>query len=416
MGTYIFFKKENIMKIAYLVNQYPKISHSFIRREIQALEKKGLHIKRYSIRYSQDSLVDIEDKQELQKTQFILNVGIFGLLINLFKTLIFYPLPFIKTFLFTLKIGYRSHSGILLNLAYFGEACVLSFSLKEQQINHIHAHFGTNSTTVAMLCSVLFDFTYSFTIHGPEEFDKPEAIALPEKIKKATFIIAISSYGKSQIFRWCDYQQWHKIHIIHCGLDEKFIDAKLTSITSKNNVVCVGRLCPQKGQLLLLKAIAKLKKKKIICQLTLVGDGELREDIENLAEKLGIKSQVEITGWANSDEVKQYITDAKLMVMPSFAEGLPVVIMESLALGIPVISTYIAGIPELVVNDECGWLIRAGDIDALDLAIEYALNLPIEKLEKMGNQGKVAVTKNHNIYEETEKLIKLFKQYLINNN
>ncbi|BAQ62823.1 glycosyl transferase [Geminocystis sp. NIES-3708] len=400
------------MKIAYLINQYPKISHSFIRREIQALEKKGLEIKRYSIRYSEDKLVDIEDKEELKETKFILNVGMIGLLINILKTIIFYPFNFIKTIIFTLKIGYKSDRGIVRNLAYLGEACVLSFWLKQENITHIHAHFGTNSATVAMLSNILFDFTYSFTIHGPEEFDKPETISLPEKIKKATFVVVISSYGKSQVYRWCDYPEWGKIHIIHCGLNEKFIDAKITPITLENNLVCVGRLCPQKGQILLLKAIARLKEKRIICNLTLVGDGELRREIENLAEKLEVKNQIIITGWASSEEVKQQITKAKLMVIPSFAEGLPVVIMESLALGIPVISTYIAGIPELIVNGESGWLIPAGDIDALTIAIESALNLPIEKLEEMGQKGKIAVNKNHNIYQETENLIKLFQSYL----
>lgn len=401
-----------MMKIAYLINQYPKISHSFIRREIQELEKKGLQIKRYSIRYSEDQLVDISDQKELDKTQFILNIGVAGLVINILKTIAFNPVNFLQALILTIKVGYGSDRGILRNLAYLAEACVLSFWLKKEQIKHIHAHFGTNSTTVAMLCCVLDDFTYSFTIHGPEEFDKPMAIALPEKIKRATFVVAISSYGKSQIYRWCDYQQWGKIHIIHCGLEEKFIQTDVTSITQENRLVCVGRLCPQKGQLLLLQAIGRLKEKGIICILTLVGDGELREEIEHLAEKLDIKEQIKITGWASSDEVKQQITQAKLMVMPSFAEGLPVVIMESLALGIPVISTYVAGIPELVINGESGWLIPAGDIDALTVVIELALNLPVEKLEEMGKKGKIAVNQNHDINKETETLKKLFYLHL----
>lgn len=400
------------MKIAYLINQYPKVSHSFIRREIHELEKKGLQINRYSIRYSEDQLVDIDDQKELDKTQFILNIGVGGLLINILKTITFKPVNFLKALTLTIKVGYGSDRGILRNLAYLAEACVLSFWLKNGQIKHIHAHFGTNSTTVAMLCCVLDSFTYSFTIHGPEEFDKPMAIALPKKIKRAAFVVAISSYGKSQIYRWCDYQEWGKIHIIHCGLEEKFIQAEVTSITQENRLVCVGRLCPQKGQLLLLEAIARLKEKGIICTLTLVGDGELRQEIEHLAENLDIKQQIIITGWANSDEVKQQITQAKLMVMPSFAEGLPVVIMESLALGIPVISTYVAGIPELVVNDESGWLIPAGDIDALTVAIESALNLPVEKLEEIGKKGKIAVNQNHDINKETEMLKKLFDLYL----
>lgn len=169
------------MKIAYLINQYPKVSHSFIRREIIALESLGVTIKRFSVRKIGDELVDDEDKEELLKTRFILELGIKGLLFYLLRVILFQPLNFIKALILTFKIGYRSERGVMVNLIYLVEACVLSFWLKQEQIRHIHAHFGTNSTTVAMLTSLLGNISYSFTIHGPEEFDKPDAIALSEK-------------------------------------------------------------------------------------------------------------------------------------------------------------------------------------------------------------------------------------------
>lgn len=392
------------MKIAYLINQYPKISHSFIRREIIALEAQKVEIKRFSVRSVAPELKDISDLNELSKTKFILKVGFFGLIINFLRTLIFQPLNFVKTFLLTIKIGYGSDRGILINLIYLAEACVLSFWLKQEGIRHIHAHFGTNSTAVAMLTSMLGNFTYSFTVHGPEEFDKPSAIALSEKIKRAVFVVAISNYGKSQLYRWCDYREWSKIHVVHCGLDEKFIQAEITPIPVENKLVCVGRLCPEKAQLLLLQAIKKLKDKNISCHLTLVGDGDLRGEIEDLADKLGIKEQITITGWVNSEEVKQYILESKIMVLPSFAEGLPVVIMESFALARPVISTSIAGIPELVVNGESGWLCIPGDIDSLTSAIALALTSPMETLEEMGKKAKEKVMENHDIHKEAQKL------------
>ncbi|MTF37325.1 glycosyltransferase family 4 protein [Cyanobacterium aponinum] len=402
------------MKIAYLINQYPKVSHSFIRREIIALESLGVTIKRFSVRKIGDELVDDEDKEELLKTRFILELGIKGLLFYLLRVILFQPLNFIKALILTFKIGYRSERGVMVNLIYLVEACVLSFWLKQEQIRHVHAHFGTNSTTVAMLTSLLGNISYSFTIHGPEEFDKPDAIALSEKIKRATFVVTISNYGKSQVYRWCEYQDWQKVHVIHCGLDEKFIQAEITPIPSENNLVCVGRLCPQKGQLLLLDAIARLKQKGIICQLTLVGDGELRQEIEKLAEKLHIKSQINITGWASSEEVKMKINEAKLMVIPSFAEGLPVVIMESFALGRPVISTYVAGIPELVVENESGWLCFAGDVESLTEKLEKALSLSPEKLNQIGIISKKKVKYNHDIEIEAKKLKNLFEIVVTN--
>ena len=401
------------MKIAYLVNQYPKVSHSFIRREILALEEQGFEIDRFSVRSCEGELVDPIDRQELAKTTVILAGGVIRLLINFLLVALLKPQLFIPALLLTIKIGYRSERGLLLNFAYLAEACVLSFLLKKQQIKHIHAHFGTNSTTVAMLCSMLGDFSYSFTIHGPEEFDKPMAIALGEKIKRAKFVSAISSYGQSQIFRWCDYRDWQKIHIIHCGLDEQFINAPLSPLTSENKLVCVGRLCPQKGQLLLMQALGKLKTQGVNFRLTLVGDGELREEVEQLAQKFNISEQVTITGWATTEEVKKHLQSAKIMVLPSFAEGLPVVIMESLALGVPVISTYVAGIPELVVENRSGWLIPAGDIDSLADTIVTGLKTPMETLQEMGKVGKEKVQIQHNINTETSNLAQLFNKYCL---
>ncbi|HIK37391.1 MAG: glycosyltransferase family 4 protein [Geminocystis sp.] len=403
------------MKIAYLINQYPKVSHSFIRREILALESLGVTIKRFSVRSLFSELQDKTDIDEWQKTKFILGVGIVGLLFHSLKWLVVSPRRFFSALVVALKIGYHSERGVLRHLAYLAEACVLASWLRGEEIKHIHAHFGTNSTAVAMLTSIVSDVTYSFTVHGPEEFDKPKAISLAEKIKRATFVVAISSYGRSQLYRWCDYSQWGKIHVIHCGLDNFFLEAdhqKRGEIQKENRLVCVGRLCPQKGQLLLVEAIRRLKDKGIDCQLTLVGDGELRQTIMELAKSLGVDSQIRITGWLSSDGVKREISQAKLMVMPSFAEGLPVAIMESLALGIPVITTYVAGIPELVVDGESGWLVTPGDIDALTETLIKALNTPVEVLQQMGRKGRERVIQNHSANREARKLLSLFCHYL----
>lgn len=400
------------MKIAYLINQYPKVSHSFIRREILALESLGVTVRRFSVRSLFPELQDKMDIEEWHKTKFILGVGITGLLSHSVRWLTVSPTRFLSALVTALKIGYHSERGVLRHLAYLAEACVLASWLQREGIKHIHAHFGTNSTAVAMLTSIISNVTYSFTVHGPEEFDKPKAISLPEKIKKATFVVAISSYCRSQLYRWCDYSDWRKIHVIHCGLDSVFLETEISSVSGENRLVCVGRLCPQKGQLLLVEAIRRLKDRGIDCQLTLVGDGELRQTIMDLAKNLGVDSQIRITGWLSSDDVKKEISQAKLMVLPSFAEGLPVVIMESLALGIPVVATYVAGIPELVTDGESGWLVTPGDIDALTETLIKALTTPVEILQQMGKRGREKVIQNHSALTEAKKLMSLFCQYL----
>lgn len=396
------------MKIAYLVNQYPKVSHSFIRREIAAVEESGVAVERFSVRKCESELVDPDDKNEFLKTRVILDVGIRGLFLQLFVAALKVPIPWLKSLWLALRIGRTSQRGIFYHLIYFAEACVLLGWLQKSAIEHLHVHFGTNSATVAMLCNALGGPPYSFTVHGPEEFDRVKDLAIAQKINRAAFVVAICSFGKSQLYRWCDYKQWSKIHVIHCGVDKNFLNQAVEQISSEPNLTCVGRLCEQKGQLLLLQAIGELAQEGIKCKLSLVGDGELRPEVETLIEKYGLKEQVTITGWASGEEVKKHIINARTLVLPSFAEGLPVVIMEALALGRPVISTYVAGIPELVNHGVNGWLVPAGSVEELKNVIQSALTVPEEQLVQMGKAGAESVFLRHNVVREADKLVELF--------
>jgi glycosyltransferase involved in cell wall biosynthesis len=397
------------MTIAYLVNQYPKVSHSFIRREIAGIEACGIQVARFSIRSCGSELVDEEDKRELEKTRFVLGIGKVGLLFALLRVAITRPIRFLSALWLMLQVGRKSERGVLRHLAYLAEACVLLGWFSELGIAHVHAHFGTNSTTVAMLCRALGGPPYSFTVHGPEEFDKAEALALTEKIKRAAFVVAISSFGKSQLYRWCEHEQWSKIQVIHCGVDDMFLTQAPIPVPDQPRLVCVGRLCEQKGHLLLLEAAGQLVAEGLSFMLVLVGDGPLRTEIETMITRLGLQDHVEITGWASNSEVHQHILASRAMVLPSFAEGLPVVVMEALALSRPVISTYVAGIPELVEPEICGWLVPPGSVEALTNAMRTALQLPVEKLEQMGRVGAFRVAQQHDAAIEASKLAALFR-------
>jgi len=369
------------MKIAYLINQYPKLSHSFIRREISGIEADGISVARFSIRSSSPVLVDEADRLELQKTRVVLGIGMVGLLFGLLRVAFTRPSRLLQSLWLTLRLGWRSDRGVLLHLAYLAEACVLLRWLREAGVTHTHAHFGTNSTTVAMLCCAIGGPPYSFTIHGPEEFNWVRDLALVEKVERAAFVVTVSSFGRSQLYRWCKQEQWSKIHVVHCGVDDGFLAQPPVAVPNEPQLVCVGRLCEAKGQLLLLEAASQLAVEGWRFKLVLVGDGTLRTEIETLTARLGLQERVEVSGWASNSEVRQHILASRAMVLPSFAEGLPVVIMEALALGRPVISTYVAGIPELVEPGVCGWLVPPGSVEALAMAMRAALELPTEKLE-----------------------------------
>ena len=261
-----------------------------------------------------------------------------------------------------------------------------------------------------MMCHELGGPPYSFTVHGPAEFDRATVLALGEKIERASFVVAISEYCRGQLSRWCGHEHWPKIHVVHCGLDEPFLHGRLVAIPSAPKLLCVGRLCPEKGQLILIEAAAQLVSQKMEFELTLVGDGEMRQDLEALIARHQLGDRVKMTGWASGRQVRKHILASRVVVLPSFAEGLPVVIMEALALGRPVISTYVAGIPELVQHRANGWLIPAGSVAALTDAMREALTTCPDGLAEMGKVGMAIARQRHDAYKEATKLADLLNQ------
>jgi colanic acid/amylovoran biosynthesis glycosyltransferase len=397
------------MTLAYLVNQYPKVSHTFIRREIEALERLGLTIERFSIRRVDEPLEDEADRREAGRTRVLLDGGVVGLLLAVLARCLGGPISLVRAAAVAVRLGRSSDRGVLVHLVYLAEACALLGHLRRTGSAHVHAHFGTNSATVAMLCHDLGGPPFSFTVHGPEEFDKPHLIALTEKIGKAAFVVAVSHFGQSQLYRWAAPRDWPKVHIVRCGVDQRIFATPRAAIPSAARLVCVGRLCAQKGQLVLVEAAALLAAKGVPFEIALVGDGEMRADVENAILRHGLADRIRITGWASGDAVKNEILGSRALVLPSFAEGLPVVIMEALALGRPVISTYVAGIPELVVPSRSGWLVPAGSVQALADAMHAALLAPVDTLADWGRDGEKSVREMHDVDVNANALASLFR-------
>jgi colanic acid/amylovoran biosynthesis glycosyltransferase len=390
--------------IAYFINQYPKVSHSFIRREILALERLGYAVQRIALRGWNDTVADPEDMQEKTRTRYVLQGGLLPLLGATLRAFLQAPVRFLQALVLAVRMSGHADRPLPYHLIYLAEACRMLPWLRENGSRHVHAHFGTNSTEVVMLAHALGGPGYSFTVHGPEEFDKPQFIHLGEKIRRSRFVVAISSYGRSQLYRWVDHTQWPKVQVVHCGLEAAFHDVPATDPPNVPRLVCVGRLCEQKGQLLLIQALAQLKQRNIACELVLAGDGEMRAEIEALIAQHGLQAQVRITGWISSAQVREELLAARAMVLPSFAEGLPVVIMEAMALRRPVLTTAVAGIPELVHHGEAGWLFPAGAIDALADAMAQCLSTPPEQLKTMAQAAYTRVLQRHSIDTEAGKL------------
>jgi glycosyltransferase involved in cell wall biosynthesis len=395
------------MTIAYLTPIYPSPSLTFIRREIAALETQGFTIYRFTLRRFADRLVDEADRVEEQRTCAILEAGFFRLAKVLVLEGLARPRQWCVAFTTAVKMGIRSERGLIRHLIYFAEACVFRRLLAGCGAEHVHVHFGSNSADVAYMCRLLGGPPYSLTIHGPEEFDAPRPLSLRDKVHHASFVVAVSQFTRSQLYRWCSLDDWCKIHVIHCGLDENVLSATTVPVPETRRLVNVGRLSEQKGQLLLVEAAARLRDQGFDFELFIVGDGPMRAEIEQLVSRSGLRKQVRVTGYLSNRRVLEELRDARALVLPSFAEGLPVVIMEALALGRPIISTYVAGIPELIEPGINGWLVPTGAVEPLVDAMAEALTADPAELDRMGRAGASKVAEQHDALIEAKKLADL---------
>lgn len=384
------------MKIAYLMNTYPLISTTFIRREIEALEAQGLEVERIAVRKWDDQLVDPLDIADQKKTQYLLSGNVLGLFIAFLKTMLLNPVGFFKALKLWTRVCRNSVSFSIKHVAYLMQATSFFQLCKQKDLKHVHVHFSTNATTVAMLAKMMGGASYSFTAHGPDEFVNPDTISMGLKVEHATFVAAISNYCRVQLVRFSSYAHWDKIVIVHCGLHVDEFAPNYTFDGDNQELVCVGRLCPQKAQLLFPPALAQLKQDFPNLKVHFVGDGESRQALEASIQQHKVQDMVVLHGWMANIEVRKLVSQSRALLLPSFAEGLPVVIMEALALGRPVISTYIAGIPELV-DDECGWMIPAGSIDHISSAIRAALNDSTKALTAKGKEGRKRIEREHNL-------------------
>jgi len=397
-------EKGTDLTVAYVLNTYPQPSHSFIRRELAALERAGDPILRLAMRRPNVPLVDPLDVAEEARTDYVLEAGFFGLVFAVLARALYAPFGWIRALALALRVGRASTAGHLRHLIYFAEACSVARRCETGGITHLHAHFGTNATTVAMLCHALGGPKYSFTVHGPEEFDAPFTLSLPEKMRRAAFTVAISSFGRSQLCRFAPPQLWPRLKVVHCGIDPQTFPPPETVRDGPLRLVSIGRFSEQKGQLVLLAAMALVKDQHPDARLVLVGDGDMRSLIEAEIARLDLAQNISLTGWLSEADVRAELAAAQALVMPSFAEGLPMVIMEAMAAGRPVIATYVAGIPELVQPGETGWLVPAGDVQALADAILLMANEPVGRLAAMGQAGRTRALERHDVFNEAAKL------------
>ncbi len=397
------------MKIAYLSNMYPVTSATFIRREIRALEGQGVDISRFAVRKWTEQLVDPADIEEQNKTQYLLTGNVKGVLTDTAKTAWQNPKAFWQALKLSASLIKNAKGALVHHAAYLAEACSLYQATRAKNIDHLHAHYSTNTAAVAMLCQALGGPSYSFTVHGPDELDATVHNSTALKIERAAFVVAITDFCKSQLVRYSNFDNWDKIKVFRCGIATQEFTPSEHSFDNNFQLVCVARMSGLKGQMLLPDAIAPLVEKHPELKIVLVGDGEMRPKLEAKITALGLEKHFDLRGWQTNAQVSDIVGQSRALILPSFAEGLPIVFMESFARARPVMATYIAGIPELI-DESCGWVTPAGSVERLTHTLDDLLSTNPEQLKAMGAEGRRRVEAMHDIEGLASHLKQAFEQ------
>lgn len=395
--------------IAYMTSQYARASDTFVRGKVRELRALGFDVRTFSIRKPDArEVVSEEIRAERERTEYVLtreNIGAIGraTLRSLWRT----PGKFAAMARLALRCAGPGIPAKAKSFAYMAEACYLAERIRAIGATRLHNQFAEGDAIVAMLIGLLNDIPYSLTIHGPGEFDHPETLARDEKIGRSAFTVTVSDWGRSQILRWIRLADWPKVRIVHCGVGQAFLDAPPSPVSSERRLVSVGRLVAEKGYITLIEAARDLAAEGLDFQLAIVGDGPMRGEMERLIAQHRLAKHVLMLGWLSSMQVHREIQRARAFVLPSFAENLPVALMEAGALHRPVITTYIGGIPELFRDGVHGWLVPASSASALKEAMREALTAPAHRLAAMGQAAATAVGQNHDPRVEARKLASL---------
>lgn len=398
----------SLPRLAYLTSLYPAVSHTFIQREIAGLRVLGFDVSTYSVRRPDAShLTGAEEREAAATTFYIVEQGKRPLAaLAALGIAMAAPGRLLRSLSLAWRTAPPGAKGMLKQLFYLGEAIILAHDLRARKIDHLHNHFAGPSGNVAMLASAVSGIPYSYTLHGPADLYEPEKWRLREKTAGAAFVACISHFARSQAMLFSDPADWDKLHIVHCGVDPARYDRHAPPAHAGLNLVFVGRLAPVKGLRILIGALAVVLETHPELTLTLVGDGDDRALLETLARPLG--DAVRFVGFLSQDGVAEAVAAADAFVLPSLAEGLPVVLMEALAAGKPVIATQVAGVGELVENGRSGHLVPAGDAEALARAIIALAGTSPEERAAMGRIGRDRVRAEFDAHVEAARIGALF--------
>ncbi|MEM8925236.1 MAG: glycosyltransferase [Actinomycetota bacterium] len=394
--------------VAYLTGEYPRATDTWMQREVAALRRGGTEVAFFAVRRPGDEhMVGPEQRRERERTTYLYPM--------------LRPLPLLRAHLgllvrsprrYASALGLqwatrrRGRRGAAYQLIYFLEAGLLAREVRRRHIDHLHNHLGDSSATVAMLAAELGGFGYSLTLHGPGIFFEPHTWRLDEKLARARFCACISWFCRSQAAIFAPPEAHERLHIVHCGIEPSAM-APVEHEGEGTRLLFVGRLAEVKGISVLLEAMVGLVERHPAAQLTVAGDGPERPRLEAMVRRLGLEKSVMFVGYRSQAEVAEHLADTDVFVLPSFAEGVPVTLMEALGSAVPVVATQVGGVSELVDHGENGFIVRPGDVEELSARLVELVGDP-ELRQRMGDSGRVTVLAEFDNDTEAARLASLF--------
>jgi colanic acid/amylovoran biosynthesis glycosyltransferase len=398
-------------RLLYLIGQFPAINHGYLLAEVRHLRTLGIDVRVASVSPADrppEELSEVE-REESARTFYIKSLPAAKIPLLVLTEFLLHPLRFLSGLFFSLKLAGIKPASIAYHLAYFSEAVVVGRYMRQCGVTHVHASF---SATVALIVTHVFPVTMSFGVYGFGELHNPSQTHLAERIQGAVFVRSISRFGRGQLMVSCERDEWSKLVYVPLGIDAaEFAPLPARNPSPPPNILCVGRLAPEKGQSLLLEAMAALNASGFPLHLTLVGDGPDRNFLERRAAELGIGGRVEFAGWIDEARLMGLYASTDVFVLPSLAEGIPMVLIEAMAMQIPCVAPCIAGIPELIESGVHGMLYSVADVNELSSQLRTLLQSP-DLMERIGRQARVRVLRDYDMARNTEHFAGVLRERL----
>lgn len=348
------FENDPNMKIAYIMSRFPHLPETFILREMNELEKMGWNISLYPLIFQQQPVVHPDAQNWFARVKYSAYISPRILQAN-FSLLIKRPLLYLKLLTTVFIKNFSSPNFLFRSLLLYPKAIYFAQEMKNEGIEHIHAHYASYPAMVAWIIYQITGIQYSVTAHAHDIFARTQMLC--EKMKDAAFVIVISEYNREHIASIVGEYVKEKTHVIHCGiLPEKYTQAnQRVSLQEPFTIICVGSLKPIKGQIHLIEACRILKEREIPFQCKIVGDGPEFPSIHERVVRYGLTDCIELMGSKNEEQVAEILPTGHCYVQPSLGEGIPVAVMEAFVSGLPVVATAYTGVKEVIHPGQVGY-------------------------------------------------------------